>query len=335
MPVPPFTYAGPSVTAAFTTGMLNLSWDLALEKADEAKAATDNAIAQAGTADQIPESSLIYDVLLPDPIPGLPVYDPLAANTRYEAYKAELSDFLATKFAEFIGEFFPTSQYFVSAQAWLERQLASGGTGINFGVERQLWERDRSRVLAENLRSQAELRSSWAGKGYPLPPGALVTLSSMLDQDLLDKSADASRTAAIKAWETEVENTRLALTQSLQLRTQSLAAAFQYINATAQVAVQFSGSNSSAVADAETRMLNSITGLYGAEVQARELPLRVATTNAEVILKSREANLAAKVAAAHDRVTAAAAAAQALGGIAGAAVNALHSNVGIGGTEQL
>lgn len=328
-----FTYSGSSVAAAFTTGMLNTSWTLALQKADETKLATDAAIAQAANPTQMAETGLTFAVTLPTP-PVLTAFNPSSADARYQAYKNEIAAYLTDNFQAFITAFYPTSAYLTYAQAWIERALSTGGTGINANVEGLLWERDRARLMRDNMRQQDELRSAWAGKGYPLPPGAFINLADRLDQDLMDKIAQASRDTAIKAFDTEIENVRIAVAQALALRQQALNAALDYIRALV-LGPQVGAQVATSIADIETRMVTATTALYAAQVQAAELPLRIATTDAELRQRAKEANLRSAVEAQHDRVSTATAAAQALSGLASAAVNALHARVGLDGTEQL
>jgi len=333
VPTPPFTYAGPSVTAAFTTGMLNLSWDLAIQKADEAKAATDAAIANASNPTQMVESGLTYSVVVPVP-PVLDPFDPNSADARYHAYEAEIAAFLQDHFTSFITEFYPTSLYLTYAQAWIERALTTGGTGLNASVEAQLWERDRSRLMRDNDRARDEITSRWTGKGYPLPPGAFVAELARLDDDLRDKLAQGSRDVAIKSFDAELENIRFAVGQALALRQQALSLTLDYIRAFA-LAPTTGAQVATAIAEVQTRMVQATTALYAAEVQAAELPLRVATTDAELRQRAKDANLKSSIEAQHDRVISATSAANSLGSVAAAAVNALHAKVGIEGSEQI
>lgn len=328
-----FTYSGPSVTAAFTAGMLNTSWDLALQKADETKLATDEAIAQAQNPVQITETGLIYSPALPTP-PALVEFDPLQADARYQDYKNEISAYLTDHFQAFITTFYPSSAYLTYAQAWIERALTTGGTGLNSIVESQIWERDRARLARDNARAQDELRSAWASKGYPLPPGALVSQQQLLDADLRDKTAQASRDVAIRQAEIEIENIRFAVQQALNLRQQALNAALDFIRAMV-LGPQVGAQVATSIADIQARMTQATTALYAAQVQATELPLRIAVTDAELRQRAKEANLRAAVEAQHDRVTVANGAAQSLSSVAAAAANALHSSVGIGGSEQI
>ena len=228
----PFTYAGPSVSAAFTAGVFNEQWALAQTKADQTKVATDTALAQAANPSQMATVGLTYTPVIPV-VPVLTAFDANSVDARYKAYFSEISNFLTDQFTGFIATFYPTSAYLTYAQAWIERALTTGGTGLNVNVEKQLWERDRARVLRDSGRSKDELFSTWAARGYPLPPGALVNGLDRIDQDGRDKIAQASRDMAIEQFKTEVENVRIAVTQALALRQQALNAAQEFIRAMA------------------------------------------------------------------------------------------------------
>lgn len=333
MPTPPFTYAGPSTGAAFTAGVLNLQWDLAIDKVNEMTGFVDNAIALATNPAQIATPSIDQSTTIPA-APTIPVYDPNAIDNRYETYFHEISTFLNTQFVSFISTYFPTSGYITYAQTWIENVFNVGGTGFAPGIEDQIWQRDRSRLLLDSSRQQQESIATWANRGYPLPPGAANGALLRLQQDALDKVASSSRDRAIEAAKIEIDNLRFAVTNAIDLRMKSLGAAFDMIRAMA-LGPQIGSQVAVAVSNAEVAFAETISRLFSAEVTASEIPVRLKIADAELKERANEQNNRASIEAQHDRVTAAVAAAGSLGNISAAALNALHAQTGITAQESI
>lgn len=328
-----FTYVGPSTAAAFTAGVFNLAWDKAEEMTDATLVRVDEAIAFATTPPQIVPAGVDQALDLPE-APVLPEYDPNAIDARYDATAAGVIAMLTSQFVSYISTYFPPSSYLTYAQDWIRDVFAVGGTGFPPGIEDQIWQRERARLMADSARAQDESLSSWATKGYPLPPGAANASALRIQQDLLDKVASSSREQAIKAAEIEIENLRFAVTNAIDLRTKGLNAAAEYIRALAlgpTVGVQLS----SAAANAQADLSRALTQMYSADVAATELPVRLRITDAELRARADEANLRASTEAQHDRVAAALGASTALGHTAAAAVNSLHAQTGITANESL
>ena len=333
MPTPPFTYAGPSTAAAFTAGVFNLAWDAADAKALETLNRVDQAIALATTPPQITGAGIDQTVDVPA-APTIPEYDPNAIDARYAATTDDIIAMLTEKFAAYMLEYFPPSPYLEYAQEWIRSVFAVGGTGFAPGVEDQIWQRERARLMRDSGRAQEEAAALWATKGYPLPPGAANAAVLRVQEDLLGQIADSSRGQAIKAAEIEIENLRFAVTSAIDLRVKGLNAAAEYIR-TMALGPSVGAQVSSAAASAQADLSRALTQLYTASVTASELPVRLRITDGELRERADEANLRASSEAQHDRVAAALGASTALGHIAAAAVNSLHAQTGISGNESL
>lgn len=333
MPTPPFTYAGPSTAAAFTAGVFNLAWDAADAKANETLARVDDAIALATTPPQISGAGVDQTLTLPT-APVLADYDPNAIDARYDATTASVIAMLTDKFAAYMLAYFPPSNYLEYAQEWIRNVFAVGGTGFAPGVEDQIWQRERARLMKDSGRAQEEATALWATKGYPLPPGAANAAVLRVQEDLLGQIADSSRGQAIKAAEIEIENLRFAVTSAIDLRVKGLNAAADYIR-TMALAPTVGAQVTAAAASAQADLSRALTQMYSATVTATELPVRLRITDAELRERAEEANLRASSEAQHDRVSAALGASTALGHIAAAAVNGLHAQTGINANESL
>lgn len=97
-----------------------------------------------------------------------------------------------------------------AAATQLIAMLTSGGTGLPAALEDAVWERDRARVLKEAERVKNTTINSMASRGFPLPPGALVSMLEMTEADSQDKISQQSRDVAIKQIETFIENIKAA-----------------------------------------------------------------------------------------------------------------------------
>lgn len=96
------------------------------------------------------------------------------------------------------------------------------------------------------------------------------------------------------------------------------------------VAAQAAGT----IIDAQARMSATMTDFFRAQVQAAEIPVRVATTNAELKVRTNEANLRTAMETLNARVNAVMANAQMVGTQAAAALNAIHTQASVAGTDQ-
>ena len=87
--------------------------------------------------------------------------------------------------------------------------MLAGEVGIPSPVEDQIWQRDRSRVLADVNRTRDEVMSTFAARGFPLPPGAAAHAVRLAQADANDKIAMQSRDVAIKHVDILIENSRV------------------------------------------------------------------------------------------------------------------------------
>lgn len=268
------------------------------------------------------ESAKEPSVYVPNRASGL---DQALWNSTYDRIIDDLSD----KFANFFVEFFPIDAALMQAvEDWLTKAITQGGTGINSTVEARIWQRDRDRISAEAAAATDEALAAWAARGFPLPPGAAnATVQAIAAKRATDVAA-VSRDAAIKAFETEIENVRFAITSAIDYRKSALAAAGDYLRALAlgpQLATQLATSSS----DAQARLISAATGLYNARISAAELAQRRGIAIMDAELRQTIAAGDNKVRYTDMKVRAALETMQSLGQQAAAALN------GINATSQL
>lgn len=242
-------------------------------------------------------------------------------------YDRVMTDF-TDKYAEFLVRFFPQNLALMNAvESWLQSAI-SGGTGINSNVERQIWQRDRDRITNEFQATSDEAISAWAAKGFPLPPGAAVGALADITIKRAHAIAAISRDAAIKAWDTEIENVRFAITSAIDLRSKAIAAAGDFIRALA-VAPQLAAQMSTQAADAQARLISAAASFYNARISAEELVLRHDIAQADLDFKAADSSARNRVEYVQAKVQAATAVTQSLGQQAAAALNAVSATAQI------
>lgn len=225
---------------------------------------------------------------LPPVRPSLQVDDPNAGYLMYDSTRQQIEGMLTGAFYDFLTDFFP-SGYFDAALGWLNRAITQGGTGVNADVERALWERDRARFVGEQTRAEMEVTTQSANRRWPLPPGVMLAQHQAIALDTRNKLADQSRTIAIESWKVELENTRFAVGQVIDLRIKSIAAAGDYIRTLIlgpQTAMQLATS----LADMRTKFNQSLVALYSAESAALEPRVRLNIADADLRMRGEEAN---------------------------------------------
>lgn len=182
-------------------------------------------------------------------------------QTLYWDNRDEIMAMLKAAFSEYMAEWFPTGNYFEKATAWLERALGTGGTGVNVDVEIAVWERDRARLTAEATRAEDEALTTFASRGYILPPGSLVHGVLTIRQGLNNALNQQSRDIAIKTHQDELDNARMAVQQAISLRGAAMSAAINYMQALA-VAPQIATTLANAQIDGQTRIASARADLY-------------------------------------------------------------------------
>lgn len=258
------------------------------------------------------------NVYIPSRASGL---DTTVFNSMYNQIINDLAD----KYADWLTRYFPfNAQLMQAAEDWLTKAIRDGGTGINATVEARIWQRDRDRISTEAASAMDEATATWASKGYPLPPGAA---NASLQEIQRKRSADVaavSRDAAIKAFETEVENIKFAITTAIDYRTKVLNAAGDYIRALA-VAPNIASSLATQSADAQARLISAASGYYNSRINAAELAQKRNIFNADMDMKAILESQDNAIKLVGLRVQAATAAAESLGKQAAAALNAVNA----------
>ena len=256
---------------------------------DAATLTTTEMVAPAANVPATPTPpAFTFDADVDEPDVFIPTHADEASLEMFDTQWDKITDKLAGMYADFIRRYFPNEcDYLGHAQHWICDTLTKGGTGINPAVERQIWDRDRSRLLAEADRAEQEAMSTFAARGFPMPPGALHGAVRRIRAETRDKLAQASRDVAIKQAEMEVENVRFAVDKALSLYGVVMDAAKNFITAMA------TGADTSAqllpsVTDSQSKLISAANEYYRSRISVEELRLKAATTAAEL---THQANL--------------------------------------------
>lgn len=237
---------------------------------------------------------------------------PLASATsgmpaQADAAAQRVTQDLTALFSKFLTDHFPVDTL-AGATTWINRQLSSGGAGINEVVERQIWERESDRARVAARQATEDLLATFTSRRFSIPPGAAAYQAEMLNRDAFLKQADASRERAIQTYNAELELTKFAVQSAMSLHTSAVQAANQYMQ-TLIFGAQHGLNTAQAVVDAQTRAAAAATAFYSAQAQLQsitvqrdlgasglELDANKTSYNAATTMASRKADVAMEAA---------------------------------------
>lgn len=100
--------------------------------------------------------------------------------------------------------------------AWVRRYM-QGGTGLPPHVEDALFARSRDRITAETRRAVQEAVSTFAARGFSMPPGMLAKQVNVVREQGRNQAAEANRDIRIEATKLEIENIRFAVERGIAI----------------------------------------------------------------------------------------------------------------------
>lgn len=215
-----------------------------------------------------------YNYYQQDPIitasePDVP--DVENASLTYEAQLDKLVNLMSSKLSGFFADFYPLdSDAFDDATAWLVNSITNGGTGIKPEIEAQIWQRAKDRILNEATRTEKQITSGYAARGFVLPAGAMLNQVQQARFAASGQISEASREVAVKQAEMEVENIRFAVGKAIDSRAQAMSAASDYIRALMS-APDAAARMALLDSDAKARMISATSDLYRARLSRDQL----------------------------------------------------------------
>jgi len=255
-------------------------------------------------------------------------------NAEYDASMVELQALLDSRLSDFLADFYPDyTAKLATISDWINNTIQNGGTGLPAAVEAAIWDRARAREDRTAVRSESELFTTFASKGFPIPPGAQQMLVKEIQQ-ANQKSANAlSRDIAIKQAEFELENIRFAISTGANLHMAVMSAASNYMNTIINVA-STSNAKAGTLVQAITTLHNLTLSYYQAEMAGEELTFRYDTTKASSDLKLSDIEVRAYSEGTANKVGAAMAGAEQMGKIAAAAIGSQNSMASISNNTE-
>lgn len=315
--------------------IINQGWSKAESLNSELQDRLDDARTAMSGSISVPYPSVTEISAITKPSVTIPMEAQGPDLTLFNQYNDDIINKLAGLFSSYLSDYFPLSQTTVSlAEQWVQGQITNGGSGINAAVEAQIVERDRSRILADAVRAEEEVTDLWAARRFPMPAGALAYQTLTIQQKAQDEIAKSSREMAIKAWESELEMVKLSIDEALKLRSLAINAAGDYIKSMA-ASQNTSFQLAMGKSQAQNALISAAANWYNAETNAQDTMFKSRYSN-----KSIERDAGLKMAEISkdllvERGKVAIQGADAVARQAQAALNNLHTSVGVQGTEKI
>jgi hypothetical protein len=154
-----------------------------------------------------------------------------------------------------------------AAKAKLLDNLQNGGYGIEPSDEQALFERTRARELTTMAAEADTVLSSFASRGFPLPPGEAAVALAGVQQRAYDKVSAGNRDITLERSRLYVENRQFTLREARELE----ALLLQYHTAF----MERSLNASRAVLDAAIAIFNTQIARYNARIQAYQTEAQI------------------------------------------------------------
>lgn len=338
--MPEFVFGAPSTEALsgnpyeLAAWAFQNAWVVAQNKSSTSDALFQQALTAGGAAPSMSPAQLAFDPSVVEPLVNIPQFAEGASVAKFYELSTAVINQLAGVFRTYMDEFFPDDQpYLRAAETWITNAITNGGTGLLPHIEQQIWNRDVSRISREASRAEKEVRTAWAAKGYPLPPGAATYQVLQVRRDAMDKIAQASRDVAIKQADMEQSNVQFAVAHALDLYSKAMGAAMDYVKALA-VGPQSGMQVIPSITDSQAKLISAASDYYRARISVRELALKANMPNSEWDQQARIKNGDWVMAEIKTRVDAAISAAQSLGTQAASALNSLHASTQVSGSRS-
>jgi hypothetical protein len=147
------------------------------------------------------------------------------------------------------------------------KRMLAGGTGLHPAVESALFSRARTREDSTALKRVQDAFSTFAARGFAMPPGMLAEQVNVIGQENQLQSNALSREILIKSAEWEIENLRVAVTNGIALETMLIAQFENVCKRVFEAAVQ--------TVRFELEVYQQAVALYNARQAARQIAVEV------------------------------------------------------------
>ena len=319
------TTAG-ATAANMAIDIINATWNLAIEKSDEASASIsaattgflDTLTAPHVTAGTATSSAVTEPTITIADASTTDVYDDF--QTQY----LELVALLADKFSAFQTAYFPDDTvFYAQAEDWLQNALADP-SGLPASVRAQLLGDAQAAILTESNRAKDAVLATFATRRMPMPGGQAASAVLQIEQGAQDKMAEAGRNIT----KLSVDNLKFAIEKAINCRTVAMSTAVDYIKALASgpdMASRLVGTGY----DAQSKMISAASQFYNSRIAAAEQVNKVSQFNVGTELDAATKNQAADLHLIDDKLKALLAEVSSLGQQTTSLLNNLHASSGM------
>lgn len=247
------------------------------------------------------------------------------AISLFDTKYLELVAMLTDKFVSFQADYFPDdAASYSEAAAWLQAAVANPNAGIPLAVQEQVFEDDRSRILADAGRATADVLATFATKRFPLPPGAAAAATIEIQKEAQNKIAESSRKVAMAS----VEQMRFAVEKLLMTRQLAMATAVDYIKALAS-GPDMASRVVNVGYDAQSKLISAASQFYNSRIAAAELTSKINQFNVSSALQASEKNQSADITMIQTKIETLLTEAKALAQMSASMYNNLHASAGV------
>lgn len=247
-------------------------------------------------------------------------------NTEAGNAFAALAPDMLGKFSDYIGTYFPDVNACIKTNSdnWICDAIANGGTGIPAAIQNAIWQRAREAIAKDVAAKKDGAYTEYASRGFSVPGGMLNYTLLQLDQEAINKAAEAARESAINAIEVEIQNIRFAVERAVALRLGAVQAALGYVGAYIK-AYEAATDRGKAVVLGRAQYWNTLNAYYDAFARIEALDIQVKSGNIGATLNDNRLFVESTHKSTQTKVEAALAAARALGAAAAAALGAQNT----------
>ena len=329
----PMDTGSPLYAIQLTEAVLNACWTLA----GDIKTDLHTAIANAGSSfldtNNPPEmiAATVNSLSVTEPAVSIPASSDVAAIIAdFDSVQTSLVDDLVSRFAAFRATFFPgDGGAYSAAEAWLQSAIEDPAVGMPASVSDQIWEDDRSRILSDSSRATSAALETFAGRRYPLPPGAAAAVVLDIQHKAQEEIASSGRKVAMAS----VEQMRFAVQQALGLRQIAMSAALDYVK-TMAFGMDMAGKVVDSGYGAQSQLISSAAAFFNARTNAKELEFKGEQMTAQFAQEAGKENLQSAMTTTEMRLKSLLQEAEVLGRCANALYNNLHASAGASASFQ-
>jgi hypothetical protein len=192
-------------------------------------------------------------------------------NSQYNGIISALDPGLLTKMRGFLSEFFPDFEVCSEVvEQWICDQIQNGGMGLPIAVESAMFQRGRDRILMEGARQEDEISNRFASRGFSMPNGVMAKMLATIQREVNQKIADYNRDVIVEQAKIQVETTKFAVSQAVELKKSVISFMLDYIGRYLGI-YQIAGQKGAGFVDAKRNMYNTMSDYYRTLIASEQI----------------------------------------------------------------